>query len=221
MSNIPQILDFLNLLAVNNNRDWFNEHKSEYTRLRNGWLDDLGKLLSCMSEYEPALANVEAKQCAYRIYRDTRFSANKLPYKNHFGALLGVGGTKCPLASYYLHIQPGDCGIYGGLWCPERDVLNALRHAIDDNFEEFTEIIDNPDFKSRFLITGDTLKKLPQGFSPETPAAKYVKMKEYLLAMQVPDDFFNSDDWVEKVADNFRYMKPFNDFLNYTITEEL
>ncbi|MDE6714934.1 MAG: DUF2461 domain-containing protein, partial [Muribaculaceae bacterium] len=126
-----------------------------------------------------------------------------------------------PFASYYLHIQPGDCGIYGGLWCPERDVLNALRHAIDDNFEEFTEIIENPDFKSRFAITGDTLKKMPQGFLPDTPAAKYVKMKEYLLEMHVPDSFFTSDDWIEKVADNFRYMKPFNDFLNYTITEEL
>lgn len=221
MSNIFKIFDFLKNLEENNNREWFNEHKSEFTQLRKAWIEDLGKLLAEMSIYEPSLINVEPKQCAYRIYRDTRFSANKLPYKNHFGALLGIGGTKCNCASYYLHIQPGQCGIYGGIWCPERDTLNALRHAIDDNYDEFTEIIEAPDFKSRYTIIGDTLKKLPQGFSPDTPAVKFVKMKEYLVEMRIPDSHFKSPDWIKYVADNFSYMKPLNDFLNYTITEEL
>lgn len=220
MSNIPPILDFLKRLSTNNNRIWFNEHKEEFETLRKKWIADIGNLLEAMSAYDSTLSSVDPKQCVYRIYRDIRFSPNKMPYKNHFGALLGVGGTRCQLACCYLHIQPESCGIYGGLWCPERNLLTKLRHSIDDNYEEFSEVIENPDFAKRFKIVGETLKKLPQGFDPATPAAKFVKMKEFLLEEHIDDSFFTKNNWIEATAREFSYMKPFNDFLNYTITEE-
>ena len=87
---MPKLLEFLRLLAENNNREWFHEHKPQFDELRALWIADIGRLIGLMSEYDESLRGVDVKDCVYRIYRDIRFSPNKLPYKNHFGAVLGV-----------------------------------------------------------------------------------------------------------------------------------
>ena len=140
-----EILQFLDELSRNNNRQWFNANKERYEYLRKAWLHNIQQLIEQMNAYDPSLQGLDARDCVYRIYRDIRFSPNKLPYKTHFGAVIGRGGRKCLLSSYYIHLEPGNkSGIYGGIWCPEPNVLKALRHAIDDNSDEFLEIINNP-----------------------------------------------------------------------------
>ena len=218
MSNneyMPQLFNFLSLLSVNNNREWFNCHKEEFNDLRNLWLADLKLLIGRMAEYDNSLRGVDVKDCVYRIYRDIRFSPNKLPYKTYLGAVIARGGRKTPKSCYYIHFEPGHCGLFGGIWCPEQSILNALRHEIDNNIEEFLDIIDEPSFKSRYTLSGDSLKTMPKGFPKDLPHAKYIKMKEYLFSMPVADDYFLRNDWIERAASDFKPSKPLHDFLNY------
>ena len=93
--------------------------------------------------------------------------------------------------------------------------LTKLRHEVDDNIEEFLDIINASEFKKRYHMTGESLKTMPKGFPKDLPHGEYVKFKEYLVSMPVKDSYFMQGDWVEKVAEDFRFLKPFNDFLNY------
>lgn len=209
------LFDFLNRLALNNNREWFHQNKPEFDKLRQLWLNDMQRLVNVMSEYDPSLKGVDAKDCVYRIYRDIRFSPNKLPYKTYFSAVIAQGGRKTQKGCCYLHVQPGECGLHGGIWCPEMPLLTQLRHEVEDNIEEFLSILNDKEFKKRYKLTGDSLKSMPKGFDKNVPYGEYIKMKEYLVSMPVDDKYFESGDWVEQVANDFKFMKPFNDFLNY------
>ena len=172
-----------------------------------------------MAEYDNTLKGVDAKDCVYRIYRDIRFSPNKLPYKTYFSAVIAQGGRKTLKGCCYLHLQPGECGLHGGIWCPEMPLLTRLRHEVEDNIDEFLGIIGDKEFASRYKLSGDSLKTMPKGFDRNSPYGEYIKMKEYLVSMPVADNYFNGDDWVERTAEDFRYIKPFNDFLNYVFEE--
>ena len=118
---------FLSELRDNNRREWFAEHKEQYDALRSRWLDQLQHLIDLMSQYDDTLHGVKAADCAYRIYRDIRFSHDKTPYKTFFSAVIGKGGRKCTKACYYVHFEPGNSGIFAGLWCPTPDVLRRTR----------------------------------------------------------------------------------------------
>ena len=216
---IGRLFDFLNRLSFNNNREWFHANKDEFDELRALWLNDVQRLINRMSEYDASLKGVDAKDCVYRIYRDIRFSPNKLPYKTYFSAVIAQGGRKTLKGCCYLHLQPGESGLHGGIWCPEMPLLTRLRHEVDDNIEEFLSIINNKEFSRRYKMSGDSLKTMPKGFDRNSPHGEYIKMKEYLVSMPVADSYFDGGDWVERVADDFKYLKPFNDFLNYVFEE--
>lgn len=223
MSYIPDLYSFLTELSLNNNRPWFAEHKAEYDELRAAWLKDIDTMLAAMTVWEPALAGQTAKSCAYRFYRDTRFSQDKSPFKLFFSAAISPWGRKTHRAGYY--IQTGlrgiaDNGLYAGIWCPEQPVLNKLRHAIVDNIEEFEEIMDNPQLKSNFpLWAGDTLKTIPKGWQRNHPNADLLRRKDYGRFCPCEKEFFMNKDWPLAAAEKFRTIKPFVDFLNYSIDE--
>ena len=210
-----RLFDFLNKLAINNNREWFHHNKGEFDELRALWINDIQRLISLMSKYDDTLNGVDAKDCVYRIYRDIRFSPNKLPYKTYFSAVIAQGGRKTLKGCCYLHVQPGESGLHGGIWCPEMPLLTRLRHEVKDNIDEFMTIINDVGFKERYRLVGDSLKSMPKGFDKNSPYGEYIKKKEYLVSMPVRDDYFLDENWVERVANDFKFIKPFNDFLNY------
>ncbi len=216
---VGRLFDFLGRLAMNNNREWFHGNKAEFDELRALWLNDIQRLINLMSEYDETLKGVDAKECAYRIYRDIRFSPNKQPYKIYFSAVIAKGGRKTLKGCYYLHMQPGDSGLHGGIWCPDMPLLTRLRHEVEDNIDEFLSVVNNVEFKKRYRLTGDSLKSMPKGFDKNSPYGEYLKMKEYLVSMPVDDDYFTAGDWVARAAEDFKYMKPFNDFLNYVFDD--
>lgn len=219
---MKRLFKFLRDLEKNNNREWFSVHKDEYDYLKKEWEADVQKLITQMSVYDNSLLNLQAKDCIYRIYRDVRFSPNKAPYKTYFSAVIGAGGRKCIKSCYYLHVQPGgNSGLFGGIWCPEPTLLNALRHSIDDNVEEFEEILEAPEFSSLYKLVGNSLKTAPKGFAKNSPNIKYLRFKEYLLEHKLPDEYFYSNDWIEKSAKEFQPQLTFHKFLNFTIEEEL
>lgn len=214
------MLGFLALLKDNNNRPWFAEHKEEYNEIRQQCLAEIDTLIGEIARFDPHLAGVSALQCTYRIYRDIRFSADKSPFKTHFGVVLAHGGKKCKEAGYYLHIEPDECGLYSGVWFPEPPVLKFLRRNIYDNLDKFLEIIDDPEFKKHFpALVGDSLKTLPKGYPKGCQGAEIIKMKEFLVQKKYKNSLFETENWQKIVVKDIHLAKPLNDFLNYAFEE--
>ena len=226
MNYIPELYRFLEQVERNNNREWFQDHKQEYDRLRALWLDDLQRLIDLMAQGDPSLRRCTAKQAAYRFYRDTRFSQDKSPYKTFFSAIITPYGKKDMRACYYLQMglnRPDrdiQSGVYGGIWWPDSATLRKLRHAIVDNIEEFTAINDAPAMQREFPgWAGSSLKTIPKGWPKDHPQAELLKLKDIAKAHYLDEKFFCRKNWVERTAEMFLILKPLNDFINYSIDE--
>ena len=111
-------LKFLKDLKKNNNKPWFEKHKSAYLEAKEDVEHFAEKVIEGLSKIDPDIAALQPKDCTFRIYRDVRFSRDKSPYKTNMGAYLSKGGKKSPLAGYYVHFEPGRCFAAGGLWMP-------------------------------------------------------------------------------------------------------
>ncbi|MCE3075728.1 DUF2461 domain-containing protein [Chryseobacterium gwangjuense] len=208
-------LNFLQKLEQNNNREWFTENKVLYTESQQNLISFIEGLLHEMSDFDPELAKIDAKKSLFRIYRDTRFSKDKSPYKTNFGASLGMGkGSQ--KGGYYFHIEPGKSFIAGGIYMPDSAVLKELRKEISLYGNEFLNILNNKDFKKHFpeLDQDDKLKKIPQGFEKEDPMGEFLKLKNFIVVYSLKDEEILDKDAVKKLAKIFRLMKPLNDFLN-------
>lgn len=214
------LIEFLTQLRCNNNREWFHTHKGEYDALRRQFVTDVEQLIARLATFDEELRTLRVEDCIYRIYRDIRFSPDKTPYKTYFSAYMARGGRKSPRAGYYLHIEPGNVALSGGIWCPESKVLKSLRRAIYDNLDEWHSIVEDPMFAQNFpVFVGETLKTVPREFPKEGAHAEWVKRKDYTVWGIQPDTFVSQPDWVEQAAEKLRLLKPMNDFLNYTVDE--
>lgn len=216
--NIPFIFQFLKELAANNNREWFQAHKPMYEQVRNDFEELLGQVIARISTFDESIRYVEPKQCTYRIYRDTRFTTDKTPYKIHLGGYINARGKKSEHCGYYLHLQPEGCMLVGGSYCPPPSLLKILRETVRDNIDEFRSIVEDPAFRHYFPVVGEEfLKTAPKGFARNYPFLKYVQCKDYLVSCPLPDDFFLSPDFLDKTTDIFKQLKRYSDFLNETI----
>ncbi|ASK32189.1 TIGR02453 family protein [Chryseobacterium sp. T16E-39] len=207
--------DFLKKLTKNNNREWFNENKNLYTESQENVIAFLEDLTKEMSGFDQELAKIDAKKALFRIYRDTRFSKDKIPYKTNFGASLGMGkGSQ--KGGYYLHLEPGKSFLAGGIYMPESSLLKEVRKEISLYGDDFIKIINNKDFKKHFpeLDQEDKLKKIPQGFEKEDPMGEYLKLKSFIVVYKVKDETILDKNAVKELTKVFKLMKPFNDFLN-------
>lgn len=218
--NISVVFDFLKKLAANNNREWFNEHRNEYEKARAEFEKLVAAVIERISVFDESIRGVQVKDCTYRIYRDTRFSSDKTPYKTHMGAYINAKGKKSDHCGYYVHVQPGNCLLAGGSYCPPPKLLKALRQAVYDNIEEFVSIVEDPEFKKYFPRIGfNFVKTTPKGFPKDFEYIDYLKCKEYCCDYAVPDSFFASPGIPDRVESAFRQLKRFSDFINYTIDE--
>lgn len=208
-------LDFLHKLTKNNNREWFNENKDLYTESQTNVIAFLEGLITDMSEFDTELAKIDAKKSLFRIYRDTRFSKDKIPYKTNFGASLGMGkGSQ--KGGYYLHLEPGKSFLAGGIYMPESSVLKEVWKEISLYSADFLKIVHHKDFKKHFpqLDQADKLKKIPQGFDKEDPMGDYLKLKNFIVVYNLKDEEVLDKNAVKNLTKIFKLMKPFNDFLN-------
>ncbi len=215
----PATISFLQKLAKNNNKEWFDKNRDAYTLAKEDFEGLVAAILDTLAVNEPLFKEQKAKDCVFRIFRDVRFSKDKTPYKAHFGAFFSKGGRKFPGAGYYLHIDPaGKSFAGGGLWVPEPPLLKAVRQEIDYNFKEFNGIVTDKKFKKLFSqIDGEQLKKLPQGYDEGNPAAEYLKMKSFTVGNPLSDVDIAGKGLAKKVTDVFTTMRPFIDFLNRSL----
>ena len=218
--NIPTIFQFLKELSVNNNREWFNEHKDDYLKAQSEFENLLTVIINQIALFDEDIKGVQAKDCTYRIYRDTRFSPDKTPYKIHFGGYINAKGKKSEHCGYYVHLQLGNCLLAGGSLCPPPNILKALRQSVYDNIDEYLSIVEDPAFKKHFPVIGENfLKTAPKGFPKDFKYIDYLKCKEFICSCQVPDEFFLDKNMLANVSDIFMQLKRFSDFTNYTIDE--
>ena len=214
-SDIREVLAFLRELAANNDRTWFKANKDRYDALRGPWERDMERLIALVAQFDDNVRGLALKDSVYRIYRDIRFSNDKSPYKRYFSGVLGKGGRHTIISSYYVHFEPDNLMLGGGVWWPEKTILEQLRLLIDAEPEEFLKIVRNREFTRRYSWECATLKKMPAGFDPQSPVADFLKMKEYIVMMRPDESYFDCEDWVERVAADLKPMKPLHDFLNY------
>jgi len=218
--NIPTIFQFLKELSLNNNREWFNEHKGDYLKAQIEFENLLTAIIDRIALFDEDIKGIQAKDCTYRIYRDTRFSPDKTPYKVHFGGYINAKGKKSEHCGYYVHLQLGNCLLAGGSLCPPPNILKALRQSVYDNIDEYLSIVEDPAFKKYFPVIGDNfLKTAPKGFPKDFEHIDYLKCKEFTCTCQVPDEFFSDKNMLANVSDIFMQLKRFSDFTNYTIDE--
>ena len=223
MNTNAQIIQFLKELSLHNNREWFQENKARYDVLRNAFIDEVQQLINRITLFDPEIAGLEAKDCLFRIYRDIRFSPNKTPYKTHFAAYIAsCGGRGSERGGYYIHLEPGNCLLSGGVWCPPPALLKKLRQDSYDHIEEFVGILEEPSFKAMYpVMEGEVLKRMPVGYPSDFKYGEILRHKDFSVASYKPDEFFFAPDWLDQSVACFEKLQPFNRFLNYTVDEYL
>lgn len=215
------IFDFLKTLKKNNNREWFQQNKSQFEAARNKFETLVNLLIGEVSKIDKNITSLNSKDCTFRIYRDVRFAKDKSPYKTNFGAFIAKGGKNSGNAGYYIHIEPGSCFLGGGIYMPPANILKAVRTEILENTEDFKAIIHNKLFIEEFgNITDDNpLKSPPRGFPADFPDIDLLKYRNYTVIKYLSDKFLLSDTLIEEIINTFRLMFPLNSFINRIISQ--
>lgn len=211
----PKTFAFLKALKKNNNRDWFNDHKSEYENAKDNVLGFIQELVVAFSTFDSSLRGLEAKDCLFRIYRDTRFSKDKTPYKTNLGASINAGGKKSMGPGYYVHLEPGGSFIAGGIWMPPADEVKKIRQEIDYNGKDLKKVLTKPSFKKAFggLSREHALKTAPKGYPKDHPDIELLKLNSFIVWKNVTDKDILGPKSIKTLTTLGKEMKPLMDFL--------
>lgn len=208
---------FLKNLKKNNNRDWFQAHKEEYNLAKEEFESFIRTVIQKAGKYDPDIKALDAGKTIFRIYRDIRFSKDKTPYKTHFAASFQKDGKKTGYPGYYIHLEPGNSFVGGGIWQPDPEFTAKIRQEIDYCREEFLDIINNKNFQSHFggLDMKDfSLKRMPKGYEADHPLGEFIKLNSWLANRAYSDEEVYSEDFLNKVVSDIKTLKPFMNFLN-------
>jgi uncharacterized protein (TIGR02453 family) len=209
---------FLRNLKKNNNREWFNAHKPEYEEYVKLPMQSLIQALRGPMKTIAPEVMVDPKKNMFRIYRDTRFSKNKLPYKTHVAAVFPVPGRWEESACLYVHIEPGEVYLGGGIYMPDSQQLKLIRAAIASRPEEFLSILNDRTFKKKFNgLEGEKLRRNPQGYPVDHPMIEWLKYKQFFVGCTWEEKECYSPRFAEKVAGRFADLVPLVRFLNGAI----
>jgi uncharacterized protein (TIGR02453 family) len=211
-----ETLRFLRALKRNNRREWFNAHRDDYEAyVRQPMTAIVERLAVDLRPFAPELV-ASPKVSIYRIYRDTRFSDNKTPYKTHIAAVFPTRGlAKHEGAGTYFHISPDEVWIGGGMYSPQPPQLFAVRQHIAGHLKQLRAIVESPGFRKQLgALEGDTLKRVPRGFPKEHPAAEFLKRTNFVAGAEFPPALATSPAFYKTVLSVFRQVVPLTRFLN-------
>jgi uncharacterized protein (TIGR02453 family) len=212
----PEMIQFLRGLKRNNRREWFQPRKELFERhVKAPMLELVSAINAELAKFAPEYVT-EPKKAIFRIYRDTRFSADKTPYKTHVAASfsrraserLGTGG-------FYFSVSQEGIEVAAGLWHPDRDVTLAVRNHIAETHEELRRILATK--KSRKLageLQGGALSRTPKGFDPAHPAAELIKMKDWVLEVRLEAGLATTPELPAAITERFRAMAAMVEYLN-------
>lgn len=216
--DLQSAFQFLIDLKFNNNRPWFNENKDRYLSAKKDFDAFVDELIPLLKKQDSSIDVSTAKECVFRIYRDARFSKNKEPYKTNFGAFISKGGRKSPYAGYYIHFEPDNSYIGGGIYMPQAPVLKSIRMSIFEDSTAYKKIIHNKKFTQLFPeIYGQPLKMAPKGFPKDFKDIDLLKNKHYAVTRPIGNDFWFNENTSKNILITFKTQAKFNQFLNHAV----
>jgi uncharacterized protein (TIGR02453 family) len=219
----PRTLSFLRSLRRHNDREWFRARKTNYERhVREPMIELLGRLASDLPAFAPELVS-DPKVSMYRIYRDTRFSADKKPLKTHVAAHFpsrafarGEGG------GLYLEVGPEWVWIGGGLYMPSTSDLQAIREHIDSTHPRLHALVTaRPFARAAGALGGERLTRVPRGYPKDHPAAHYLRFRQFLAGREHEAAFATSSRFYAELLAVFRAVAPLVRFLNAPLQARL
>ncbi len=209
--------EFLSLLAENNKRDWFQEHKQQY--------EDVVRApaLNFIEAMQPRLVDIaphfvaDARRTGgslMRVYRDTRFGKDKTPYKTNIGIQFRHAlGKDVHAPGFYVHISTGSVFVGVGLWRPPGEALTRIRQAVDTDPAAWLAARDDAGFRRWFSLGGESLKRPPRGFSAEHPLLDDLRRKDFIAFAYLPPALVEQDGFDQLASDYFMAATPFMRFL--------
>jgi uncharacterized protein (TIGR02453 family) len=219
----PEGLAFLRNLARNNDRAWFTPRKAVFeAELKEPMLAIIRKVTDAMSDFAPTCMR-PAEKCLFRIYRDTRFSADKRPYKTHVAAWwMPTGFKKTSGAGFYFHISAKEVVIAAGAWMPEKDQLAAIRHWLLDHHAEFRKLLNQPAVRKTFAeFEGNALTRPPKGFPCRHPALDLIQCRQWGMSTVLPATAALKPGFAAVLIRHFRLAAPVVNALNAPIAAAL
>ena len=212
--NLDRIMLYCARLRLNNDRTWFHENHDDYEEAKKDFAGFLDLLRFKISEEAPDIGEsimyMEPKEWMYRVARDMRFHKNGPPYNPSFRAYVAPDRKSWIPNGYYIRLYPGDSCFGTGLWVETTQKMNDVRTYISKNFKEFENIIK----KTGIVVSGDKLKNMPRGFSPDDPAAEYIKMKNWVIMYHIPDeDITDFEEFSELLRLYVKKSEPMRRFL--------
>ena len=218
-TSIPKsVFTFFKKLEKNNNRDWFNENKPEFKAIEK----DVKAVYNTIFENLNMHDEID-KLKVFRIYRDVRFSKNKLPYKTHFGGSFHRLKPRLR-GGYYLHLQPNnESFIATGFWEPAKEDLLRIRKEFEMDDSEIRDILADKKFNTVWgnSFVGDEVKTAPRGFDKEHKAIDLIKKKQYIFTKKFTDKAVLDANFLYEVNASFKAIRPFFDYLSDVLTTDL
>ncbi len=213
----PALFSFLRDLEANNERPWFQANKDRYER------SVKEPALGFVQDFAPHLAKISPHFVAdprpvggsmFRIYRDTRFSKDKTPYKTYTGIQFRhEAGKDVHAPGFYLHLEPGAVFAGVGLWHPDATTARMIREAIVADPDRWRKVTRSKRFTDVYTLEGDTLKRPPRGFDPEHPYLEDLKRKDFIATARLTQKAVTSDGFVDEYAKLLKRGAPFMAFL--------
>ncbi|MDI6032555.1 DUF2461 domain-containing protein [Flavobacterium sp. LB2P84] len=218
-------LNFLKELKKNNSREWFEQNKLTYQAYKDDIVFFTENLLLELAKLDLSIANANLvpKKCLTRVNRDLRFSKDKTPYKNYVLVVFNKNAPHGNTAGYFIHIEPGNCMVGGGIWQTTPEFLKKIRQEISYSYEEFNEIISNKQFQDIFPsgIQGQNKsKKFTDFYEKSDPVVELLKMKGFCTKELINDKILTSADAVKIIINYFKTAKPLIEYLNKAIEFE-
>jgi uncharacterized protein (TIGR02453 family) len=213
----PATLDFLRALRDNNNRDWFNEHKARYEEdVLDVALTFIQSMQDPLAEFAPHFTAIPRRTggSLMRVYRDTRFSRNKTPYKTNVGIQFRHEQARdVHSPGYYVHIDPDQVFLGAGMWRPPSDALRRIRDRIDAKPDAWQRAVRDNGFRRHFSLGGESLTRPPRGFDRDHPLIEDIKRKDFIAIKHLDVSDATSPRFQQRVETAFRAATPYMSFL--------
>jgi uncharacterized protein (TIGR02453 family) len=212
----PRLFDFLRELKANNNKEWFDANKDRYVA------DVRDPLLAFIAAFRPRLFEISPYLVAdpkptggsmFRIYRDTRFSKNKEPYKTTASIFFShqTSGKQGP--GIYLHLEPESCFVGVGHWHPDPGARTRVTDAIATKPDAWRDATSGQVFRKLFKMEGDSLAKLPRQYAPQHPFAEDLKRKDFVVTSYFSEKQACAVDFIERFHNIARVTAPYLGFI--------
>lgn len=213
-------LAFLNLISKNNNRDWFSANKEKYL-VELSHLENFADALLFELNKHDVIETPSGQKSLHRIYRDTRFSKEKIPYKTNWSGGF-TRATKLRRGGYYFRIEPNNSFVAGGFWGPNPEDLKRIREELSYDATAFRKILKSKIFKDTFgTLSGEQIKTTPKGFDADSPAIDLLRYKQFIVIKKFTDKEVLQPDFVKQVEQTFLKMRPFLNYMTEVLTTDV